>query len=173
MREGRMAAKLGEWAKEGLIPEVTLWNKQNPLADPVQNGKYRPDFSFVSGDGVVLLEYDEQMHDSYSKRCELVRMGEVGAGYQGRPVHWLRFNPDAFKVGGVTRRTDKKERHTVLLKVLEGALELPDYENLITIDYVCYDKAQPDAGSDLVQTFKFKDYEAFCVWVESQGSQDA
>ena len=132
----------------------------------MQNGRFRPDFSFVSGDGVVLLEYDEHMHETYAKRCELVRMGEVGVGYHGRPVHWIRFNPDAFKVAGVTRRADRKERHAVLLKVLETALAVPDYENLITIDYVCYDKTQPSGGSDLLRTFKFKDYEAFCMWAD-------
>ena len=96
------------------------------------------------------------------------RLGEAGAGYQGRPVHWIRFNPDAFKVSGATRRTKQVERWDVLLPLLEAAIALPDYENLITIDYVCYDKGQPDTGSDLTQTFKFRDYEAYCVWVESQ-----
>ncbi len=166
--EGRMASQLLEWFEQGAIPKFTLWNKQNPLADPVQNGRFRPDFSFVSADGVVLLEYDERMHETYSKRCELVRMAEVGIGYHGRPVHWVRYNPDAFKVTGATRRTDKKERHAVLKKVLEDALGLPDYENLIKIEYVCYDKPQadPSAESDLVQTLKFRDYEAYCTWVD-------
>ena len=163
-----MASQLLEWFEQDAIPRFTSWNKQNPVADPVQNRRFRPDFAFVGGDGVVLLEYDEHMHQDYSRRCELVRMAEVGVGYHGRPVHWVRFNPDAFKVAGITRRTDKTERHAVLKTVLEAALALPDYENLITVDYVCYDKpiAGPPGSSDLVQTLRFRDYEAYCAWAE-------
>ena len=88
----------------------------------------------------------------------------MGVGYNGQPVHWLRYNPDAFKVAGATQKTGKDERHTTVLKLLEDALSMPDYEHLITISYVCYDKPQTDTESDLIQTFKFKDYEAFRVW---------
>ena len=161
-----MAGKLLEWAEQDLIPKFTSWNKQNPQGDAVQSGRYRPDFTWVSGDGVVILEHDEEKHARYTKRCELVRMGEVGVGYGGQPVYWVRFNPDGFKVAGATRKIGKDERHAMVLKLLDEALAMPDYEHLITICYVCYDKPHTDAESDLVQTFKFKDYEAFCVWAD-------
>ena len=90
-------------------------------------------------------------------------MGKVALGYGGRPVHWIRYNPDAFKVGGVTRRTTAKEREAVLLKVLQAAYCAIAEDHLITIHYVCYDTA----GPDLVQTLRFKTIEAYCVWVET------
>ncbi len=61
-------------------------------------------------------------------------------GYGGRPVHWIRFNPDAFKVDGVTQVTIRKEREAELLKLIQAGLGKADYEHFITIDYLCYDK---------------------------------
>jgi hypothetical protein len=167
VREARMAAHLDEWAAAGLIPAVTLWNRSNPMSDRAQCKAYRVDFVFERAEGVVLLEYDEAMHSDRDRRCELVRQGEVALGYGGRPVHWIRFNPDAFEVGGQTRRTSTKERMDFVLGALRSALAVADYAHLITVDYVCYTKERGDAASDLVQTFKFGTIEDYCVWAES------
>ena len=168
-REARMAATLDDWARDDLIPRYTLWNKQNPMADPAQCGKYRVDFVFQHAIGVVLLEYDEQMHADRVLRCELVRQAEVALGYGGLPVHWIRFNPDAFKVGGATRVTKRAERETELLKQLERALSHADYEHPIKVMYICYHqtKSGDHVENELVQTHKFKSVEAYNVWVET------
>lgn len=176
-----MAATLDEWARADLIPRYTSWNKQNPLADPEQCGKYRVDFVFQHGIGVVLLEYDEQMHADRVRRCELVRQAEVTLGFGGLPVHWIRFNPDAFKVDGVTRVTRRGEREDELLKQLRHALCHTDYEHPIIVTYVCYHKTttggacrvasamedESSPGNALVQTHKFKNIEAYNLWVEA------
>ena len=174
-REARMAATLDEWARTDSIPRYTRWNKQNPLADPAQCGKYRVDFEFEHALGVVLLEYDEQMHADRVLRCELVRQAEVALGYGGFPVHWIRFNPDAFKVDGVTRVTKREEREKELLKQLQQALAHADYEHPIIVTYICYNQGLAGAAMDgassvkneLVQTHKFKTIEAYNQWVES------
>lgn len=170
-----MAATLDEWARTDSIPRYTRWNKQNPLADPAQCGKYRVDFEFEHALGVVLLEYDEQMHADRNLRCELVRQAEVALGYGGFPVHWIRFNPDAFKVDGVTRVTKREERENELLKQLQQALAHADYEHPIIVTYICYNQGLAGAAMDgassvkneLVQTHKFKTIEAYNQWVES------
>lgn len=168
-REARMAAKLDDWAREDHIPRYTSWNKQNPLADPAQCGKYRVDFEFQYDIGVVLLEFDEQMHADRVLRCELVRQAEVALGYGGLPVHWIRFNPDAFKVDGITRMTKREEREKELLKQLQQALSHADYQHPVTVTYICYNKAmQTGDENELVQTHKFKTMEAYNVWVEAR-----
>ena len=164
VREGKMAGTLEQWASAGLVPLYTLWNRRNPGADPVQNGLYRVDFVFDVQHRVVAVEFDERMHSDRDRRCELVRMGRVTLGYGGRPVHWVRFNPDAFSVGGVNRRTGAKEREAVLLRVLQEALGGADEGFAISIHYVCYDN---DASSGLVQTHRFKTVEDYCVWVDT------
>jgi hypothetical protein len=137
------------------------------------------DFEFQHALGVVLLEYDEQMHADRVLRCELVRQAEVALGYGGFPVHWIRFNPDAFKVDGVTRMTKGDEREAELLKQLRLALGHADYEHPIIVTYICYNQGQAGAASggalggassvenELVQTHKFKTIEAYNQWVEA------
>jgi hypothetical protein len=167
VREARMAAKLDEWASQGLIPKYTHWNKTNSFADPVQCGRYRVDFVFELEAGVLLLEYDEGMHTDRNKRCELVRQAEVSIGYGDMPVHWIRFNPDDFKVVGAIQPVTSKERDQGLLSLIQNAVKTPDYDNLITVDYMCYDKPIKDAGSDLVKSFKFKSIHEYSLWVNA------
>jgi hypothetical protein len=161
-----MAATLEGWAKKGLIPKYDLWNKRNPMSDPVQCGTYRPDIAYLWAEGVLLLEYDEQMHSDRIKRCELVRMAEVSSGYGGRPVFWIRYNPDAFKVAGTTLVTTRKTREAALLKLLQDMIGDADYDHFMTICYVCYDKPESTADN-LVQTFKFTNMQAYEKWVNA------
>ena len=165
-----MAALLEKWTTEGLSPKFTAWNKRNPEADPAQCGRYRPDFVWAWDEGVLLLEFDEGMHSDYERACELKRMGEASLGYGGRPVQWIRFNPDAFKKDGATRRTTKKEREEELLELLGNGVLPADYEHFLTIDYVCYDP-QPGAFVSglhgLVQTLQFETIEDYCAWAEA------
>ncbi len=105
-----MAAKLEQWARNGSIPKYTLWNKRNPSADPVQCGIFRPDFVYQWAEGVLILEYNEQMHSDRNKRCKLARMAQASMGYGARPVHWIRFDPGAFKVDRTTLHTTAAKR---------------------------------------------------------------
>ena len=167
-----MAATLGEWAKKDLIPMYDRWNKRNPMADPVQCGRYRPDFVFEWAEGVLLLEYDEQMHSDRIQRCELVRMLEATHGYGKRPVFWIRYNPDAFKVAYKTLTTSTKQREAVLLKMLQDMIGDADYDHFLTVSYVCYHKPER-TGDDLVQTFKFTSEEAYEEWVDTVAPESA
>jgi hypothetical protein len=167
VREAKMAGRLLEWAAKGFLPKYTLWNKANQLADSTQCGRYRPDFLFEWAEGVLILEYDEQMHSDRAKRCELVRMAEVSHGYGGRPVCWIRFNPDAFKLAGTTLFTTLKKREAVLLKLLQDKVGDADYDHFMTVCYVCYNKPQKTSEDDLVQTFKFTSSAAYEAWVEA------
>jgi Holliday junction resolvase len=162
-----MAATLQGWFDEGFIPIYETWNKQNPLADPSQCGKYRPDFIYEWDEGVLIFEFDEEMHKDRIKRCELVRQAEVSLGFGGKPITWVRFNPDAFKVADVTLRTTKKKRETILLETLKKHIDNADYDCFIQIVYICYDKPERIEGSsDLLQTFKFATIQDYEGWVE-------
>jgi hypothetical protein len=167
-KEIKLAANLSKWGQEGKIPNYTSWNKQNPLADPSQCGRYRVDFTFEMPSVVVLLECDENQHFEYPKRCELVRQAEVSLGFGGLPVHWIRYNPDAFKINGTTRVTKREERESILLRHLQLAVTRPDYEHFITVTYICYDNpGSTNADGDaLVQRHVFSTVEDYNTWVE-------
>ena len=178
-KELQVAAFLYEWRGARQIPRF-VWNKQNPNADPVQCGRFRVDFVFKSPVQVVALEVDEQAHRTYDLRCELVRMAEASLAYGGRPVHWIRYNPDSFKIDGVGRRMSQAARMDLLKARLMGALaQAPDYDHFLTIEFICYDTPgrfaglQPagfDVGADgEVQLIKLRDIDHFRVWCTECG----
>ena len=176
-KEVKLASKLSKWACQDKIPKYTLWNKQNPLADPAQCGKYRVDFTFEGPVKVVLLECDEYQHSHYDKHCELVRQAQVSLGFGGLPVHWIRYNPDTFKLNNFTRKTTDDEREHILLRQLQLAFDNTDPDCLITITYICYDKKSStsimeDNDSDLQETLKFKTIEDYVEWTERTTSRD-
>jgi len=164
-KEVRLAAKLNKWANEDKIPVYTLWNKQNPLAEPSQCGKYRVDFTFERPTKVVLLECDEHQHSEYNRRCELVRQAQVSLGFGGLPVHWIRYNPDSFRLNGIACMATTQERESILLKQLQLALQETDFDHLITITYMCYTRTNAD-DSEMHETLKFKTIEEYTTWTE-------
>lgn len=170
-KEIKLAARLQDWASEEMIPAYSFWNKQNPLADPSQCGKYRVDFIFELEDKVVLLECDENQHGIYDQRCELIRQAHVSLGFGGLPVHWIRYNPDMFKLNGIVSSTNTKDRESVLLKQLQLAVQCTDFDHFIAVTYVCYNKATPASGSlenDLIETLRFKTIDDYTDWIEQK-----
>jgi hypothetical protein len=161
-----MAATLLEWAEKKLIPKYDRWNKQNPTAEPLQCGKYRLDFVYEWVEGVLVLEYDEHMHSHYGKRCELHRMQEASLGYGGRPVCWIRYNPDAFKVDGSTLTTSRKTREAVLLKIMQDIIGDADYDHFMTIYYLFYDKPE-NTEDNFVQKIQFTTLQKYEEWMDS------
>ena len=77
---------------------------------------------FPDRDLRVLLEVDETQHEGYPVGCELSRMMDSTAcirmGGDTRNLLWLRFNPDAYQVDGVSERTPKVDRYKHLEHVL-------------------------------------------------------
>ena len=60
----------------------------------------------------MLLEVDEEQRNAYDPSCDARRDFDMAASValgSGRTLLVLRYNPDAFKIAGVTRRTTKKE----------------------------------------------------------------
>lgn len=89
IKEARVVSQLDEWASDSRIPRYTTWNKQNPLSDPVQCGRYRVDVNYDMDVFAVLLEIDEYQHSRYDKMCEFVRQGKIALSYGGKSVRFI------------------------------------------------------------------------------------
>jgi hypothetical protein len=175
-----MAAKLERWADLMSIPKYTTWNRHNPEADPAQCGKYRPDFVYQLPASVVIMEFDEREHKDRVLKCELARMAEISLGYGGMPVHWIRYNPDTFRVAGYLAEPTKATREVLLLSQLGQALNVAaDYEHFITLTFICYSVNDSRRRRSLLyrgdcvctddillRTYKFKTIEDYTVWAE-------
>ncbi len=170
--EIRVAGKIKGWSEEQLLPNYSTWNKQNPEADAVQCGRYRPDFlwEFDEFQRVVILECDEHAHRRDPIRCELTRMLHLAIGFGGRPVHIVRYNPDLLPF--VKTMPERKEREALLLERMMAALAPPKHDderfnNFLTVEWLYYyDIPGSEMTSPHVQMMDFKadvDYEA---WAE-------
>ena len=57
----------------------------------------RPDLLLDLGYKVIIVEIDENQHDSYDCSCENKRMMQIYQDLNFRPVVFIRFNPDEYK----------------------------------------------------------------------------
>ena len=71
--------------------------------------RYRPDFLWDVGTHVVILEIDEDQHQTYEELCECVRMRNIAECIM-RPTVFIRYNPDSVKIDGETRKISYKTR---------------------------------------------------------------
>jgi hypothetical protein len=78
--------------------------------------KYRPDFLFKSTSYYIILECDENAHNSYDKDCEMVRMNNISMSLD-LPVKFIRYNPDL-------KGVKTKNKHEALIDVLNTYLNL-------------------------------------------------
>ena len=109
----------------------------------IRNGvvsKYRPDFLYDCDKFVVIVEVDEGQHNtvSYNANCELVRMDGLAQAC-AVPMVIIRFNPDAFKISGMTERMGKPQRFDLLLQVLKQYLANGS-SDFLTVCYIFFDQ---------------------------------
>ena len=67
--------------------------------------KKRPDMYCDFGYQIVIIEIDEEQHNTYESSCESKRCMEISKDFHHRPLIFLRFNPDKYKNrdGGLIR----------------------------------------------------------------------
>jgi hypothetical protein len=97
---------------------------------------------------VVILEVDEDQHAAYGISCDVKRMGltveSLRVGGNTQRIAFIRYNPDAFTVDGITKRTYRQERHDALislLRELETEPDAPGAEDVRTY-YLFYDTTE-------------------------------
>ena len=106
------------------------------------------DFALPAPWGYVLLEVDEEQHKAYDPSCDVRRDFDMAASValgSGHKLLVLRYNPDAFKIAGVTQRTTKKERHAQLIRLLGGLLAR-ELEAPFTRLFLFYDQAAENSA---------------------------
>lgn len=100
------------------------------------------DFVIGVNGGLVMLEVDEYQHKYEGYSCDLSRMAKVHetltlAG-SDIPIFWIRYNPNAFRVDGVSQKCKKVDRERWLIDFL-SKLDLREFPQM-TICYKYYDE---------------------------------
>jgi len=87
--------------------------KENDVVDRVKNefpefswvcdkrvvdgcSKRRPDLLLDMGTHIIIIEVDENKHDTYDCSCENKRLMEISQDVGHRPIVFIRFNPDNY-----------------------------------------------------------------------------
>ena len=110
--------------------------------------KVRPDFVYDCISHIVIIEVDEHQHKSYNncgttkKERQLMenkRMYNIFQSFgDGRPLVFIRYNPDSFCVDGkLVKVSDKKRHECLLLWVKHYIKSKPDFK--LEVKYLFYD----------------------------------
>lgn len=110
------------------------------------DGKYcMLDFTFLTKDGrkIIVLECDEFQHNSYPISCEMRRMNDAYTSVLTDinnldGIHWIRFNPDSFKINNKNRYFSIKDRYNKLKECIIDIQNNPP-KDTFTILYLFYD----------------------------------
>jgi hypothetical protein len=103
----------------------------------------------------IIIEIDENQHNSYNTVCEDIRINELFTGLADRPLIFIRFNPDSYKKEGkrcaglfklsksdglisITSKKKFNESVNELLKIIKFHVENIPIK-LITHIYLNYD----------------------------------
>jgi hypothetical protein len=167
---------LSKWAAAGLMPKYTAWDKSNPTRDPqICMQRHRPDFLYDLGDRIVIVECDEYQHKfaSSPERCELMRLVNIAEGYRTVPgffipVYVIRYNPDSFKVAGISVNLNQDQRMQLLKRRLLGALNNQQKDFRLTIEKLFYDEDGAGASTEdnYMQMEQYKTLADFEVHVD-------
>lgn len=90
-----------------------------------------PDFYIARPWGHLFIEHDEHSHSHYLPSCDPRRDMDIYTSISlgtGGMVRILRYNPDAYHVGGVLRKVSTKERLETLLRFIQQ--ETPPFPEL-------------------------------------------
>lgn len=87
----------------------------------------------------VIVEIDENQHKSYEDKCECSRINEIVNGIGGKPVIFIRYNPDKIKHKGNNLEISLEERLALLLEVVHGEISKEYYQFQVKIYQLFYD----------------------------------
>jgi hypothetical protein len=93
-------------------------------ADMLQGcSRRRPDICFDTLDThCVIVEVDENQHRNYADVCECARISEIVGGIGGRPIVFIRYNPDTVRRKGRICNPEPAERAALLKETVRREL---------------------------------------------------
>ncbi len=82
----------------------------------------------------IIVEIDEERHRLYSLEMEEERMNWI-QNFLDQPCHFIRYNPDAFKIGNKYQKVSQQVRLETLKNRLDEITECP---RQIVVEYLFY-----------------------------------
>jgi len=114
---------------------------------------YRPDLPYDCGSHIVVIECDEEQHKSYNwesclsnrnlRHAEEKRMYEIMIAYEGKPVIFLRWNPDSFTINKLLCKKYTQDKRLIILNKWVNHcinLDISDIKSLCQYKQLFYDE---------------------------------
>jgi hypothetical protein len=92
--------------------------------------KKRPDIFFELYKYCIIVEIDENQHNSYTNSCECARINEIVNGIGGKSIILIRYNPDVIKNKNKKINIPTSERIDLLVKTIKDEL-VKDYNKFM------------------------------------------
>ncbi len=92
--------------------------------------KKRPDIFFDLPMHCLIVEVDENQHNTYEDACECARINEIVNGICGKSVIIIRYNPDIIKNNGKQQQISQSDRIDLLVDTIKEEL-LKTYDTFI------------------------------------------
>jgi hypothetical protein len=99
----------------------------------------RPDIYYEFKQHCVIVEVDEKQHRSYSDSCECSRINGIVNGIGGKPVIFIRYNPDIVRHRGVKVGILQKDRIDTLVEMIIYAINNPPKTFKVEMYQLYYD----------------------------------
>jgi hypothetical protein len=108
----------------------------------------RPDIRFETPTHDVIVEVDENQHrgSGYTESCECARICEIVGAIGGKPVVFIRYNPDAVRFGGVVHPVKPAERIDLLVATINEELAREATKFEVRLVQLWYDAPTAGAG---------------------------
>jgi hypothetical protein len=107
--------------QNALMAHLDFYGLTGDSTDKVINsgecGLERPDRVFEFADKVVVAECDEHQHKNRPCSCEQTRMVNISQSFGGRPVYFIRWNPDPYAPGVDTKKQEPIEKRHKMLRM--------------------------------------------------------
>jgi hypothetical protein len=119
--------------------------------------KKRPDIYFDMNKHCVIVEVDENQHNTYGDSCECARINEIVNGIGGKSIIIIRYNPDVVKNNGKVLNIIQADRIDLLVKTIKDEL-VKEYDTFVVKiiqvfyndDYNKYQNIKEENITDLV-----------------------
>lgn len=102
--------------------------------------KRRPDIIIDQGSFWILVEIDENQHQSYSCECEIGRMVQLFQDGGGIPFVFIRFNPDAYIDDKGNKCIRYAGREKKLYDTIKGLQNRETIDEPLSVIYLYYDE---------------------------------
>jgi hypothetical protein len=156
--ECRHIANIKEWAVVKYLRRAIDTPFTHNSSNMLQGcSKRRPDIYFNLLHHCLIVEVDENQHQSYASSCECARICEIVGGIGGRSVVFIRYNPDTFlNASGKRPIITNEERLQLLVETIKFELinteyHYPPYQvKLIQLFFDARATSAPDIDADAI-----------------------